>query len=412
MSAKAWPRVAGAVFFLLYLSCGLAFHSAAPRALRDLDQLFDADVPSRIVDLTRYEGPHDRTQFHPLYVLLLNPPGQALRALLRIADVDYAGRVAAVLLNAAAGGLSVALFALLLLRLEIPVPRAAAWTLSFALSSSQLVFGSLPESWAFSVASLLLLFVLGARPEPPRDGLIGAGVLAFGMLVTNLGAALLVRRRWRPERPGAALKSLVLYALAVLAVTAAFNAVQLYVYPGTTHYIPTQPLARDDRMSFVWPAGAGDVVVRLRELAAHFLFFNLAAPELLLADMGGPDKVVDFPYATLQAWRPLGVVHALAWIALLAIGAHAAWRSRLLRDPIARALLGWIAANAALHLVFGTSLFLYSCQWTFAVLALAALGLQRAEALGRRLDAALAALVLVQAANNALFLRDLFQALR
>jgi len=187
----------GLGFFALYLGWGLAFHFQSPRLFFYLDEVFDADIPSRIIDLTRVQGPHPRSQYHPLFVLLLNPLGFGLRALLRSGlGVEGSGRVAAIALCSAAGGVAVALFARLLLGLGLPPLRAALWTLVFGLSASQLVFASLPESWAFSGLALVALFTLGVRPRPPRDGLVLAGIAAFGMAVTNLGAAALVRARW------------------------------------------------------------------------------------------------------------------------------------------------------------------------------------------------------------------------
>jgi hypothetical protein len=77
---------------------------------------------------------------------------------------------------------------------------------------------------------------------------------------------------------------------------------------------------------------------------------------------------------------------------------------------MAPALLAWVAFHAAMHFVFGTQLFLYSCQWTFAVVLLAALAwrrrLERASRWRRLLAAALVTLALLAAANNTLFLRE------
>src|SRR5262249_1756087 len=87
-------------FLLLYTTVGLAFHRTTPMPFAYLAELFAADVPSRIIALTRFAGPHSRTQYHPLFVLLLNPVGVALRAGLRAFGVEQAGRAAAILLCA------------------------------------------------------------------------------------------------------------------------------------------------------------------------------------------------------------------------------------------------------------------------------------------------------------------------
>ena len=58
---------------------GSAFHFQSPRIFFYIDEVFDADIPSRIIDLTRVQGPHSRSQYHPAFVLLLNPLGFGLR---------------------------------------------------------------------------------------------------------------------------------------------------------------------------------------------------------------------------------------------------------------------------------------------------------------------------------------------
>lgn len=398
----------GLVFFALYLGWGLAFHVQSPRLFHYLDEVFDADIPSRIIDLTRAQGPHPRSQYHPLFVLLLNPLGFGLRTLLRSGlGVEASGRVAAIALCSAAGGLAVGVFARLLIGLGLAPLRAALWSLVFGLSASQLVFASLPESWAFSGLALVVLFTLGVRPRPPRDGLVLAGAAAFGMAVTNLGAAALVRARWllAERRPGAILVGLARYLSLVLLLTALLATLQAVVYPGTTPFYRPELLARDDRLSFALTPTPSAFFARVPEVGAHLLFFDLVAPRLLVTETGTPRTIVDFPKASPAAFRTLGAVHAVLWSALLLLSASGLARTR---DPLIIALALWLASQAALHMVFGTSLFLYSCQWTFAVIALAAVGTDR---LGprRSLDAALLVLVALQAVTNTVFLLEILR---
>jgi hypothetical protein len=170
-------------------------------------------------------------------------------------------------------------------------------------------------------------------------------------------------------------------------------------------------LGRDDRLSFVWPENARDVVVRGAELVPHFLEWNLAAPRTVIHVADGR-TVVDFPRAGDVAFRPAGLVHACLWGALVLAAIVRGARARSWSRPIVRALGLWTLALLALHLVFGTSLFLYSGQWTFAVLALVALSLDR-PAGGRVREALLAALValaLLQAATSSALLLEIANA--
>src|SRR5262245_30881191 len=396
-------------FFALYSGLGVAFHRNAPMAFAYLDQLFDADVPSRVIDLTRFAGPHHRTQYHPLFVLLLNPVGVALKALLRAGGVEQAGRLAAIVLCAAAGALGVAAFFRLLRKGGLDARTAAAWSAVFGLSGSHVFFSVFPESWVFSTLGLLLL--LGAAGGVPAR--VGAGVFAFGMAVTNLAAVALAS-------PGAddpassgrgVLRARAPYVLAVVAMAAVLSLVQTAVYPGTSSFWNVSALGRDDRLSFVWPRHPRDIVARVSELVPHFLEWSLAPPRtVILAD--GSRTVVDFPRAGAARPRPLGIAHALVWGTLLVAAARRARRTRSWRRPIAITLLLWTLAMGALHLVFGTSLFLYSGQWTFAVVALVALSLAPVEE-GRQTTAlltALGALALLQIGTGSGLLLEIARA--
>lgn len=405
------PSLAAALalgFFALYLGWGLAFHLQSPRVFRYLDQVFDADIPSRVIDLTRPQGPHPRAAYHPLFLLLLNPLGFGLRAVLRVLNVEGAGRVAAIALCSTAGGAAAAVFFRFLVGLGLLPRRAALWTLVFGLSASQLVFASLPESWVFSGLALLVLFTLGTRTAPPRDGLVLAGAAAFGMAVTNLAATAFVRARWLlPERrPRPIVLGLARHVALVLALTALLSTVQFLVYPGAEPFYRMRPLARDDRLSFVQTFTASDLLQRSRELTGHLLFFNLAAPRFLVTETGTERTSIDFPEAGLGMLRPAGVVHGLLWLGLLVLAASGLVRTR---DPLVLALALWLASQILLHFVFGTSLFLYSCQWTFAVIALAAVGVERRWAAKPAVDAALVALVGLQLWANTAFLLEILR---
>jgi hypothetical protein len=76
------------------------------------------------------------------------------------------------------------------------------------------------------------------------------------------------------------------------------------------------------------------------------------------------------------------------------------------------ALLGWLAFVGALHLFFGRSLFLFSGQWVFAVVALTAAGLEalRSGAAGERLiSAGIVVSVGLQAVANASLVADVLR---
>ena len=404
--------VLGSAFFLLYLGWGLAFHIRAPRVFQYTDQVFDADIPTRIMDLARFGGPH-RTRLHPLFVLLLNPIGQAVRAGIRGAGLDHSGRLTALLMCALAGALGVVFFRVLLDRLGLEPPLTWLGSILFGLSSSQLFFSCMPESFAFSGLSLVILFALAAGPCRRPGVLFLAGIGSFSMAATNLAAAVLARAsslNWARPRPS--LRRLVIFGLGIVLVTALLSLAQVWIYPGSSPFFMPTTLHRDDLLSFVWPACLSELTAREAEVIGHFFFANLVAPKLEVNEPGGLRTEVDFGPITLDSLRAGGLAHGLLWASLLGAGLVFGSKGGLPAGPVL-GLLVWVGLHAALHSFWGTSLFLYSCQWTFAVVALGIWSLNRLAAerpaWGRALVGLLFVLIGIQAVCNNAFLLEILR---
>jgi hypothetical protein len=405
--------VLGSAFFLLYLGWGLAFHMRAPRVFQYTDQVFDADIPTRIMDLARFGGPH-RTRLHPLFVLLLNPIGQAVRAGLRGAGLDHSGRLTAIFMCAVAGALGVVFFRVLLDRLGLGPRLPWLGSIVFGLSSSQLFFGCMPESFVFSGLSLVILFALSADRRPRPGPLFLAGIGSFAMAVTNLAGALLARASsldWVRPRP--ALRRLAIFGLGIVLLTALLSLAQVWIYPGSSPFFMPTTLHRDDLLSFVWPACLSELATREPEVIGHLFFANLVAPKLEVTEPGGLRTEVDFGPISLDSLRAGGLAHGLLWAGILGGGLFLGSRRGLRpADPVC-GLLVWVALHAALHSIWGTSLFLYSCQWTFAVVALGVWSLDRLAAerpaWGRVLLALLLLLIGIEAVCNTAFLLEILR---
>ncbi|HXY38525.1 MAG TPA: hypothetical protein VEQ10_02595 [Vicinamibacteria bacterium] len=396
----------GAGTLLAFLLAGVVYLAAGLPLLTTRAyeaDVFDADAKRVVHDLARHDGTHYRTKVHPLFVLCLNPLGLALKAAL------VRPRLAALALNAAAAGAAVVLFRALLLRLGIAAPRAWLWTGLFATSATQVFFGLLPESYSFSSAALLLVFVAFAAGAAFPARLVAA-TAAFAMTVTNLAAAPLLaalapaetgdRLRFRAAR-GLGLATLVL----LLAVP--LSLLQKRLYPGADVFFLPASVSEEENYLFR-PGGLADVARRGSELAASVVFANLAAPTLVVSERADEPPVTRF-----GSPRPAGWAHAGLWAAALALALAGLARQRAWRRPLVVALAGWVGFNAVLHFVYGETLFLYSAHWTFAVIAIAAVGVE-AMAARRRLAVPLALSLLIglQVWTNAAFVRDLYRIYR
>ncbi len=360
---------------------------------------FDAD-PKRVVhDINRIGGTHYRTKVHPFFVLLLNPPGVLLRT------VVSRPRIVALLLDAAASAGAVLLLFELLLRLGLPPPRAVLWSALFATSTSQIFFGVVPETYAFSSASLLLLFLTFARARPAWPARLGASLLSFGILVTNLAAALALaffcdRRGGRAQRLG----RVVLWGALVVLAAAGLSVLQKALYPESEVFFLRSSVSEEADYLFR-PHGARETLLRSASVGGNLFFANLAAPQIVV------ERPPDEPPVARFGWpRPAGWVHAFVWASLCALAAHGLVRSAATLDPVLQALLAWLAWNGAFHLAYGPTLFLYSCQWTFALVAIAAVGVERTTARSLRVPVAgaLALLVCLQLLANVPLVADLY----
>jgi hypothetical protein len=348
----------------VFFAVGLAFLST--RVYVEEADLFDADMRRVVHDLARSGGPHLRSKVHPLFVLFLNPLGLLLKA------VVGRPRPAALLLNAAAGAFGVVLFRELLVRLGVRRDRSTLWSVIFGLSASQLFFGVFPESYSFSGASLLLLFVAFAAPRPSWARCLVAALVSFGVTTTNLVAGVLlawVRPTDLMSRARALARALGFGCVVVL-TAAALSLVQKRIAPTTAlFFLPSS--FREETSYVVRTLDAGSALRRAADLADAVLFTNLAAPELRVT---WPQDTP--PTTRFGARRPACWLHAACWVALLLAGGTTFRRLEPPGGALVRALLLWIAFNVGLHFLYGETFFLYSCHWTFAVLAVAALGVE------------------------------------
>ncbi len=397
-------------FALIYAALAALLFRQAPFLFTDLDRAFDADLGSWTIDLARPQGPHLRTRIHPLSVLLLNPLGSAIRAVLRASNVGLAARLAAQLLCAVAGGLAVGAFRALLARLDVSAPRARLWTLLFATSATQVVFSSLPESYAFSALSLLTVFVVAAGRRPAWWARLATGVFAFGVTITNLVAVALARASdldWRRARHS--LRTCAAHVVAVLLTAAALSLVQRAVYPTAALFFVPEGAVPYAAYLFV-PETTLEAVDRFAAVVSHVGFAGLAAPELQILDRQTPRAVVRFADVAILTPTPVSAVHWLLWAFVLfhavrgtvsrgADGATAV-------DDRSRGVVGtlwlWLGFVVALHFVFGEWLFLYSGHWVFALVAVAARGIEaRPRPARRTATVLLVVLVALQVAAQA-----------
>jgi hypothetical protein len=414
--SAAWVATAvlAGTFAALYLFLGTTLGRTGVFGYQDA--LFGADVDRVIYDMTAAGADHSYTTVHPLFVLFLNPAGALLTKVLgsRV--------VAAVTLNAAAGGLCVALAHRFFRRVGAGLVRGILYAFILGSSSAHLFYGAVPETWIFTACGITLLFLLLASRPGKLRYFVPAGIFALGTLTTNVFhvVATYAAGLFGKERGRALWGKLAAYFGAVLSGTVALSLVQRWIFPRAKLFF--LPLSWTDSLTwYSWRLGKpAELPVRLVKLLAYHFVYNFASPGVEVSAVpAGKALVPRIPYVGVDplSYDALGFVAAALGVLLAGAAAASFFKNKVYRDNLARAL---IIVGVFGFLMFGYygsgELFVYTPMWTFVVLAGGALSAEpffrRGGWKGRVATTALVVFAGLQLVNNLRFFYgvvDVFQ---
>ncbi|MFH1689064.1 MAG: DUF6080 domain-containing protein [Candidatus Eisenbacteria bacterium] len=294
-------------------------------------------------------------------------------------------------------------------RLGFRVASAALLTLLGCVSFSQMVFGSMPESFALSGLAITLAYLLALQFERirgrARNGRwIALGIFGTGITITNIFPVALLYGVWQRRR-GANAPTV----LRRVAVGAAVVFVGVFAIRGGVN-------ALLDPQSGTFTGGEYVTKFLVPDPGRHAMMFPSAIINGLTPSKGVwalrnglwlPRKR-GYPYKfTMQTPRFLSVRN-LTGVGLIALVLAALFRLRRARHPAwpyCLASMVILAVNWALHSVWGEEQFLYSQHWQFPLLVLIA-GLFLAFERLRRVEVpVLAVAVLYVGITNTIALR-------
>jgi hypothetical protein len=182
------------------------------------------------------------------------------------------------LLNAGAGALCVLLawnLARQLLRSEVLALCTAAL---LGLSTSHLILSVSLETYIFSAAILLGFTILSAREARSLRTLIPAGLVTFGITLTNFAQTLILLGFQEPKPA-----KLIRYTVIVLAAAAALAFVQVRLYPTSQpFYVPGHLLAEDRYSYNLFGEGPAAALERAHVLGRTISVFSVVAPRPLV----------------------------------------------------------------------------------------------------------------------------------
>lgn len=360
------------LFILIYLHFGNALRSFS---IKQVDNLFDADVSSwvrRIAsnDVKDFEmrGPHPFTYF------IFRPFGLFLNIFTR----DPA--TSSILLNTIAGGLCVFLMWLFVKRQFHSKVYAFLMAALLGISASHLFFGSVVETYIYSALALIFFFLLIQSNQSSIFSLVIAGVFTFGITLTNLFQNLIGFIVARPR-----LRDLIRFAGWTISISLILTYIHAIIYPASKLFFLIPNVENEDKFFLdILLLPKWHIIGRLMYLARTMLLYSVVAPKVFILTEEVGSTLPEFRFYKISPgvfhqtnYEGLGQTLVLIWAIMLAVaGIVFLWRLFSEKKmEVTFSLLLCLLLNFFIHISYGQELFLYSPNWTYALIIFTAFGL-------------------------------------
>ncbi len=406
----------GATMFFVYGLLGLTLNQPD---YNTNNVFFAADTDSWRLRLGTQDGYLvSMRAVHPLAFLLIRP---LVGALTLVTNGDW--YYAALLTVALAGSASVYLCWYLIRGFVRHEEFAFACALILGISTTYLVFGALIESYVFSSLGLLLFCALLQKHHDSPDRLVPAGILTFGITLTNFAQSILLLCFYNPRA-----KLIVRYVVLVLSISVLLNIINLVLFPASRPFFsPSDVAVERTSTQSIFQQTPSKAWRRVYLVAREMGLYSVVAPipYQVWVDKEGRGAFPKFNFFAYRKedflyseYRGTGTLVALMWVTLV-LGAALLFLWNLFSrrrqgwagKRFSLGLLACLAYNLMLHLNYGYEPFLYAANWTYALLLFVSLSL--GELADRRwLRAFLLAFLLLLMANNLGFMLTLMRGLQ
>jgi hypothetical protein len=308
---------------------------------------------------------------HPFAYLLLRPAVWLISGLFA-GDRSYG----LFLLVAIGGGLSTLMFWKLIRRLTGSQHQASLLTILFGLTSSQLIFSSFTETYVFSALGLVTFLYLVVS-QSRQIFQIAAGAFVFGITITNFIQAGLAKLIIHFN-----FKKLLDFLVKVIPVCFLLTLLSKFFYPNSMSFWNLNQLMAEENFLFspfgmpVWKA-----IGRISSLIKTLFLFDVLGPTPRVLNQGRPDAAIHFFSITpgvysISAYPRIFVPVVALWILIMA-GSVLFLVLDIRRKKLDR--MHWqivlfccltLLFNLGMHTQYGFEMFLYSPDFTYALLIL------------------------------------------
>ena len=407
---------ASAFFFLIQLTIARALNHPA---LDHNTVLFESDAGPWMTILASPESAPINRAVHPLSLILVRP---LVRLVSGMMGEHYAlGGMIVVSFVAAACVFMTWLF---VKRATNSDTYAFLFAIFIGSTATHLLFGALTENYIFGAAALIFFFLLIQSKETRFSILVPAGLLLFGITITNIaqGVIALLFNKF-------GIKRLIQYTLCVVAFGILLTIATGILYPKsqTLFFVPND-IAFE--FNFVSPENEGvlsdpirlsepsSITRKLNVVSRSILLYGVIAPDVIESISDKPPyptidlKTFDVREKTLASYKGFSNLPLALWLILLC-GAFFLFMKNAGTSKHTYLMLGLLGAlgfNFLMHLFYGTELFLYTSYWVYALVLFAALAYSD-FAEKAWMQWGLGALVLLIIANNFIFITSIFRAL-
>ncbi len=235
------------------------------------------------------------------------------------------------------------------------------------LSSSHLIFAGVIETYIFS-SFFLLLFIWLLLSQKPAYLLLVVGITTFGITITNIiqqGLTILLL--------GRNLKRTVVLFSFVISIGIGLNILSKFIYPVTEYvFLPENLAGEQEFQKEVTLKRAGLMIENL-------IIYNIAAPE---PDTSVRNEMIRFNFlnGTISQYKWFGWPALVLWLVVFIMAFFYFLKNIWLNSPsvhLSVAMLACLIFNYILHISYGVEPFLYSPDWTYALVIFTAINLSK-----------------------------------
>lgn len=361
---------AGGMFFLINLIISRALNHPA---LSINSVLFESDAGPWMTILGSPTSDAINRSVHPLVLITVRP-------LIRLLGMFMGDQwqLAPILVVAGMSGLCVLMAWLFIKRAVNIKTYAFIFAVLLGSTATHLLFGSLTENYIFGTASLIFFFLLIQANEKRFSVLLPGGLLLFGITVTNIaqGVIGLFFNKFGFRR-------LVHYCVLILASGIALTTLTNILYPRTQtfFFVPSDLAFEANFVKAAQDSPNGNLIKKFQVISRTMFLYGVVGPspvEVITNKEPFPTidfKTFDIKENRLASYKGFANVPLALWL-ILFCGSLITFIKNVRsskHQSLMLGLLGTLAFNFLMHMVYGTELFLYTPYWTYALIFFIAL---------------------------------------